>query len=296
MIDVRQIQSSARVISKDKIATIVLLGLLFAVCYYIATATWIPSPTDWVNAYRPACLRLLSGESPYAAPPGESGFFNPIWALIPLLPIAILPPVIGEAMLIMCTLLVFGYTAHRLGGSPIRMGAILISFPVVYCLVSGQIDWLVALGLVLPPQWGLLLVTTKPQAGIGIAIFWLWEAWRDRGIKGVIRLVAPTVIGSGITLAIFWANPVLGVLYHGHDLGAWLWPYLVPVGIVLLILAITKHNLVYAMPAAPCLTPYIFPHSLVIVLLTGIRSTAITVLLSLISWGLAWILAITYPH
>jgi hypothetical protein len=55
---------------------------------------------------------------------------------------------------------------------------------------------------------------------------------------------------------------------------ATLWPMSLPVGLVLIVTAIRKRELKYALGASPCLSPYILLHSWVVVLLAIVSSTA----------------------
>ena len=53
----------------------------------------LPLGVDWVFFFRPAALKLLMFQSPYDV----WGFPSPPWALLPMLPFAILPSALGRA-------------------------------------------------------------------------------------------------------------------------------------------------------------------------------------------------------
>ena len=78
-------------------------------------------------------FELLAGRSPYHLDRGIQGswdayaFFNAPWALLPLIPLALLPVQIGRALLAIITMVSFGYVAHRLGGKPLMIGLLLVS-------------------------------------------------------------------------------------------------------------------------------------------------------------------------
>lgn len=222
----------------------------------------LPQAIDWQTAFRPATLKLISGESPYDV----EGFFNPFWTLIPLIPIAIFPEPIGRTILFIVTLFSLTYTAHRLGAKPLAVLVILLSPPAIHGLLNGNIDWLVMLGLVLPPWLGLFFVTIKPQMGIAIAIFWGVEAWRNGKWEQVVRLVWPVATAFFVSIPIFGFWPLRSTQEIGLWWNASLWPASIPVGLVLLTTALRKRKISYAMGASPCLSPYVLLHSWIIAL------------------------------
>lgn len=129
-------------------------------------AEFLPPGIDWRDTYRPAALALLRGQSPYSV----DIFFAPPWALIPLLPFAMLPESIGRAVLFLLALVCYAYTAFRLEARPPALAAFLASPVVMHGLLNSNIEWLPLLGFVLPPQIGLVFVTIKPQIGLAVAL------------------------------------------------------------------------------------------------------------------------------
>ena len=247
---------------------IVLFGLL------IGLMTWVlPAGADWHETFRPAALALLHGNSPYGLANGveasfkASNFYNAPWTLLPLLPLALLPEALGRALLLMGTLIAFAYTAHKLGAKPLATTALLLSPPVVHCALVGNVDWLVALGFVLPPQIGLFFVLVKPQMGWVVALFWLVEAWRTGGWRAVLRTFAPVTGVMLLSFVIFGLWP----LRLERQLSIWwsasLWPMSIPVGLGLIAAALRQRRIQFAMAASPCLSPYLMMHSWVAALL-----------------------------
>ena len=222
----------------------------------------LPPAVDWHTAFRPAALKLITGHSPYEV----EGFFNPFWGLLPLIPIAILPEQLSRAALFVVSLITFAYTARQMGAKLAAVLALLLSPPVMHGLLNGNIDWLVIVGVILPPQLGLFFVTIKPQIGVAIGIFWVVEAWREGGWRQVVRLLWPITLIFSLSIVLFGWWP----LRSSKEIDLWwnasLWPMSIPVGLVLLTTAIRKRKINYAMGASPCLSPYILLHSWVIAL------------------------------
>lgn len=151
----------------------VILLVVMVLILLVAMVIYLPPAVDWQDAYRPAAMSLLAGGSPYEV----SGYFNPPWALLPLLPIAVLPQPLGRALAVMVALVAYAYVAYRLGADRKTMLVFLLSPPVLHGLLNGSLDWLGALGFVMNPQLGLFFVMIKPQLGIAVAVFWLFQSW-----------------------------------------------------------------------------------------------------------------------
>ena len=189
---------------------------------------------------------------------------------------ALLPVQVGRAMLVIVTLLSFGLVARGLGAKPLVIGLLLVSPPVVHCILVGNIDWLAVLGFILPPQIGMFFVAIKPQIGIGIAIFWVVEAWRKGGWREVLHICWPITAALVVSMLIFGLWP----LRFENQTGVWwnasLWPMSIPVGLGLLAAALHKRKIGYAMAASPCLSPYLMMHSWVVALLAVSDSLPVT--------------------
>jgi hypothetical protein len=253
--------------SKYKAHQIILLVLAVVVIAGIMSFT-LPPAVDWRTAFRPAARELISGRSPY----NVEGFFNAPWTLLPLIPLALLPESIGRAALVVISLIVFAYTARRMGARPLALLFFLLSPPVLHGLLNGNIDWLATLGFILPPQIGLFFITTKPQIGVAVGVYWLVETWRMKGWREVARVFGPVTVVLLLSLILFGPWP----LRFERELSLWwnasLWPASIPVGLALLVAAIRKHRIEYAIGSSPCLSPYILLHSWVGALLAVVAS------------------------
>jgi hypothetical protein len=207
---------------------------------------------------------MVQGRNPYnpdVAP--EAPFFAAPWGLLPLIPFALLPAEIGRAMLLLISMIAFAYTAKQLGASLIGIAAFTLSPPVVHCLLNANVEWLPLLGFVLPPQIGLFFISVKPQTGFVVGLFWLVEAWRNGGWREVIRVFAPVTLMLLLSFLLYglWPFRFGGVLGIAQNFNASLWPLSLPVGLALLVAAIRTRKAEYAMPASPCLSPYVLFHS-----------------------------------
>jgi len=249
---------------------IALIGIVFI---GVISSKWIPPGIDWNTAFRPAVLELLSGRSPY----NIEGFFNPPWALLPLIPFALLPENIGRVLLIFTALAACIYIGYRMGGNKWSVLAVLLSPPLIHGILNSNVDWLALLGVVMPPQIGLFFVSIKPQIGIAVILFWLVECWRKGGITEIVRVYLPFSLVSVLSLILFGLWPLRSFVEIHLWWNASLWPISLPVGLVLLVTAVRKQDLRFAMGASPCFSPYILFHSWIVVLYALIRSTPETI-------------------
>src|SRR5438093_809696 len=129
-----------RIYAANNTTKVVSITLFVAIIVSVVAlgSVFLPMGIDWHNVFRPAALNVLAGKSPFDV----QGFYAAPWAILPLLPIAVLPENVSRAVLFMLGLASFGYSAYRLGAKPVAMIAFLLSPPVLHCLLNSNIDWL----------------------------------------------------------------------------------------------------------------------------------------------------------
>jgi len=248
----------------------------------------LPTAVDWHGAFRPATVELIHGRSPYTV----DGFYHAPWGLVPLIPLALFPESVGRAILMLLTLASYTFVAHRLGAKPLAIFFLLISPPVLHLLQNGNLDWLAALGFVMPPQLGLFFISVKPQMGIAVAPFWLIEAYRQGGWTKLIKTFSPFLLVLLISFALFGLWPIASIQQTaGIQWNASLWPISIPIGLTLFVSSIRKRKIEYAMAASPCLSPYVLFHSWIGVLLAIVASLPETIVAVI---GLWILIAIRY--
>lgn len=232
-----------------------LLMLVLGGVLFFAILARNPYGVDWHYTYRPATLAVLRGETPYN---GDILFFAPPWVVVPLIPFAILPEDIGRSLFAVVSVAMFAVIAYRLGAKPLGLLAFLLSAPVANCIQTGNVEWLVLLGLLLPPQLGLILLAIKPQSTLGVLLFYLVEAWRKGQLREVIAQFWPLAAMSLLSLLIFGLWPLRVRDYAGYagSFNVSLWPYGIPIGLTLLAIALRDRRRDAALIASPFLSPY----------------------------------------
>lgn len=213
----------------------------------------LPDDPNWTGSFYPAGRAILEGHNPYAT----HGFFNPPWLLLLLAPLTLLPEQVGRLVLVAMAFAAYLYLIHRAAASRRAVTAFLLSFPVLFTAVEVNLDSFVLMGLLLAGQLGLFLLMLKPQAGVGIALFWLVEAWRAGGWRKVVRLFAPIVVAFLLSFTLFGNWFVSAGYLQSSSWNTSPFPFAVPVGLGLIAHALRRRDIRFAIPASLCFSPYV---------------------------------------
>ncbi len=154
------------------VRVIVASAALLIILYFGADSLWPAVGIDWRETYYPAARAVLEGANPYLAAPT---FCNLPWTLIPMLPLAIFSERVSGALYFILTLALYAWVAVRLRASRTALIAFMLSSPVIYGMRMLNVDALALVGFILPPQIGLFFVLIKPQMGIAMIPFWIFE-------------------------------------------------------------------------------------------------------------------------
>lgn len=246
---------------------------------FILFQNLLPPDPNWLSFYN-AGRAVLELHNPYAV----NGFFNPPWLLLLLTPLSALPSGLAHALLMLGAFVCIPLVARRLGASVLAATALALSIPALDGLHQVNIDGIVLLGLLVPPQWGLFLLLLKPQIGAAMVPFYLVESWHRGGWKEIVPTFLPLALVSLISFAIFgnW----LGGTGNLRD-AFWnnsLFPYSIPVGLALFVHSIEKRDWRFALPASPCLSPYVGLSSWSCALLPLLKNDRLMVAASVGTW------------
>jgi hypothetical protein len=268
---------------------IILLSIGLLIIVFIKLFPYVPDGKDWVDYFRPAIILMFSGKSPYDIP-----FNYPPWALLPLAPLAILPAKVGSTILVIASPIVFSLIVYKLGAKPITVLFFVFSSPIIHSAFNINIDWLPALGLLMPPQFGLIFILIKPQSGIGLAVYWLFDAWQKDRFRGVFRVIWPVSLACLISFAIYGFWPLSAVKmtmeYAVHPYAnASIFPYGIPIGIIILFYTIRNKLPTLSVSSSPLFSPFVTMQSWSSFLLGLINYPAISISASILSWIItAW--------
>jgi len=222
-----------------------------------AFAIYLPPASDFIDSFWPAAHLPLD---PYSV----SKFLNPPWVALLLYPLTFLSERAAQAIIAYLNLSVTLLLITRYGGSRWSFLLTLTSAPFLSLLVNGNMDWLPMTAFLLPAQWGLAVMLSKPQVGLMAGVVWLKQVKR----KDLFLIPAICLL---LVSFLVWGNWVVDMFRQVQLLntrsvvGPWNiapFPWLVPVGLWLLYLSWKQGDVLIAIAATLCLTPYIAFYSL----------------------------------
>jgi hypothetical protein len=191
-----------------------------------------------------AAQAMLLGLSPYTV----TGFYNPAWALLPFLPLAVLPFAFAQTLYAIITCAGVVAALHRFGLPSRTILIVSLISPLLWLNVAyANVDWVVLLGATLPPPIGIWFVLIKPQIGIGVVLYWLLMHDSRRW-----RVFVP------VTVALLLNYALLGS--PAFQLGGAqsnVFPFGLPIAALLLWQAIKRSSLNHAAPIGLFLSPYL---------------------------------------
>lgn len=239
----------------------------------------LPFAVDYENVYRPAIQAWINGANPYTV----FGFYNPTWVLALLAPLGLLPVELGRFLFFAISLGLLLFVTWRLKAHPVGQIAVVLSPLAFDSLVWGNIESIVLLGLVLPLPVGLILLALKPQMTWGAMAWLIYRAWKK---KELFRSILPLGV---ITLGSWWLYGFYPMIWQRYSSEAGLnfsfFPYLLPLGLVLLWRAFQTHRLGYALAASPMFFQTLTPTVWLVEFVAIISLTSEVCLATLATWG-----------
>lgn len=234
--------------------------ILLAAVFALLVAAFLASPwsggDDW-KVFHDAGRRVLGGEPLYGeAVMAGYYYYNPAWFALLLAPSGLLPIRLGWAILSAATLIAGVALLRRWepGSGIIKPVLVLLSPPMIYLLLHGQIDMIIISAVFLPAEWWALAAFTKPQVALGLVA----GIPRGRWLRTI--LVSGTVLAVTLILFGLWPLELIdqppSFIDIGHNLWRGLWPFQVPAGIALVALGYSRRDERLLIAGSPLLSPY----------------------------------------
>lgn len=260
----------------------VIIGLVLLIIA-LSIAPLSPGLIDDWSIFRSAALITITpDQSLYSLPDAaqdaaisaQGSFHNPPWVAVMLIPLAILPLQVGWAVLLSISILIAALLLLRWldRADPIRLALVILSPPMIYLMLHGQIDLLMLGVILLPQRWWLIGSTLKPQVTLTLLFGIPLRQWPVA--------LALSVVLFGLSLLLFglWpleliSLPTEHMTAVGRNLWFGLWPFQVPLGFAFLLAGIQNHNERLLVVAAPFLVPYAAMSSFI-----GVWLVAVTML------------------
>jgi len=267
--------------SSFRIVIIVLVTLAMVLLFYFAPLPF--NGVDWLGYHRTA-QALSRGEPFYGIPFGTNHiYYNPPWLIVSLLPIGLLPFRLGYAVFCVVNLWLILLVIMRVKLSAGQIIFLLMSPPVIYVLIYGQLDiFVVGVCMLLPPEWRLFYGLAKPHAALGLALGALRTSWK--------RAIIIALSGFLVSLVLFGNWPLIVLqspkpfLAGAHNFWRGFWPGQLLFGALLVALAWDRRDERFFLAASPFLSPYAGTYSFV--------GPALGLAMSLKTWQLVLILIV----
>lgn len=232
------------------------LGVLLFI-FLVVVFTYSPwQPGDDWETFVEASRRVLTGGPLYGHVMVKYYYTNPPWLAILLMPLTLLPFNIGLAVLSAVTLVAPLLLLRRWESKPglLKPLLALISPPILYILIHGQIDALILLGVFLPAELWWLVAITKPQVTLGLAAAVPVKRWFYTGLITAVVLAVSLLLYSNWPVQIL--HTPFTIASEAHNIWAGLWPYQVPLGVALITLGFSRRNERLMVASSPLLVPY----------------------------------------
>lgn len=259
--------------------------LMAALLIAILTAVFIVTPWhtgDW-EVFRNASRAALTLDDPYSTDHEGRLYYNPPWLAWSFIPLAALPVRLGWAILSAVSVVGAIGLLERWGrGTPPRVALLILSPPLLYTIMYGQVDVWILCGFFLGASMIPAVALTKPQ--IALPALLRTRAW----VRAGVMLAALSVLG--VVLYGWWPGKILNqpqpFLEEGHNLWRGVWPWNLIPGLLILAWGAVRRDTAILIASAPFLSPYAGLNSFAgvwIVLIGRLPRLAVGLV-----WALAW--------
>lgn len=232
---------------KNSLTLIVVLVILVTAFAMLP----LPGGDDW-GIYYGSAKRILNNTELYGKVVTFSYLYNPPWVPILFVPFSLLPFQWGWGLLSVSSLVIIVFLAKKFDLGLVKLSIVLLSPPVFYILLHGQIDALVLGALLLPFEWWPIAAITKPQVALGYFFGIPRSYWGRAAVYTTLILTLSFILFGNWPLEIIRQPQPSGA----HNFWVGLWPFNLPVGVGLLFLGINRKDLRLMISASPFLMPY----------------------------------------
>ena len=266
------------------VMAVILWGIAFQIRAHNLVLTW----DDQVSSFTSA-LTFLS--RPFDA----AGFYNAPWTMFFLIPFDLIPLELATLIHILLYCLLLALVIHKFGGGQWALLLTLTSVIAVDMAIEVNIDWLIYIGLLVPPAWSAPFLMIKPQAAWGYVFSFRRDEFIRAALVGAVVLALSFMIWGNWLLD--WQaatvrddiNPMANVAPLNF-LPAWA---VIPFGLGVGFYAFRKRDPLLCTLAGSCFVPYITINSTVLVFaLMATRWPRLMFFLSIVMWVILGSLAI----
>lgn len=279
------------------------LGCVLAVIWW-GVALWLSQNNAPIDVWGDQAWVFLKSPTDILNPYKTVGFINMPWAKLMLLPVAILPfsvAVLAQLVIFFVILAVLIDIFSRPDTSKlwkvVGLGSALLSPLALDNAVELNIDWIVALGLLVPPAYSAPFLLVKPQNAIGYLASFDRRTLTRWITVALITLLISFIIWGGWPLdwyESFSFRPFAYLVNMAPMIFIGRIPAFI-IGAILLLIAVWRKNAVAGIWGGMFFVPFIASYSMLIpyTLLAAIFPR-VTLLLTVCLWMVTAIVIINY--
>lgn len=244
----QNIRSSANQVFEYTLLAACFLGIFFAFALLP-----LPGGDDWQTFYG-AARRVLTNVPLYGKKITFSYFFNPPWLALILSPLGLLPFRFGWSAINTLSILNVFLLSKRWELSAVKMIAVLLSPPILYTLLHGNLDVFILGAVLLPTEYWVIAAITKPQTAIALSIGAINSSWRKTACITIgVILLSFVLLGNWIPA---YLSQPMNLIDAGHNVFRGLWPYQVFIGLGLAYYGRHLQDEKFLLAASPFFSPY----------------------------------------
>jgi hypothetical protein len=245
---------------------------------------YIPASVDWLGTFYNVARNPWDPYQFWA-------FINAPWTALLLMPMGFFSERVSIGMNAYLNFLIVSLVIFKRGGNIVTWLLTITSLPFITILFTGAIEWIPIMAFLLPEAWGIPLLIAKPQTASMAGVIWFIRA------RNKIRFVLPTACVFLFSFLI-WPNWPIRLFHNMNNLvvnslgflnvSFSPWPWGIPIGVILLVMAVKKSDDMQAAISTLFFAPYYAVHT---VTLSFAFVTMRNRWLGLLAWILLWIFA-----
>jgi len=201
--------------------------------------------------------RVYFNPAYHAAEPYETrGFYNPFW-IFPLMAVSEWFGAYKIAVWVTVNIFAFVCVCVRIKMPAWLILPFFIFSGAAVSTFSGNVEGIVALGLILPPPVGIVLLMLKPQIGMAVTAYFVASALVYDGWKKAALTVLPLLVLVIASFILYgdWFNTSIPLLTVNYNT-IYFFPFGLPVGAALIAVGVRNRQIGFALLAIPFTTPY----------------------------------------
>ena len=252
----------------------------WAVALWFRSLSLIPVWYDQQTTFTQTGAHLLD---PYLV----RGFVYPPWTAILLAPFGLLPLLLATLLELCLYFAIVSAVIFKFGGNRRTLLIALTSFVALDAALELNIDWLVYVGLLVPPAFSGVFLLIKPQDALGYWLSLKRQVFVRAMILVMVVLIISLVIWGPWPLRMWDAIRVntLGKSYNMAPLALLPWPIAVAIGLGIGWVAFKRRDPALSILAGLFFIPYTTLYALLLPLaLLAVRYPRVALVVTVVVW------------